>query len=133
NGRIENKSSEDVKNLNLSLYFIKEDTDLEAGKFDGYLISDVSLGKIAKNSNLVGVNIRKSISEVPPVGKYKSILVLTDKKDNVLAYKITQSTVESDNESLSILKEKPQVPAVKSPDLYPKVMIDLKEDNAIAF
>lgn len=133
NGRIENQSSEDVKNLNLSLYLVNDDTNMESEKFDGYLVSSVPLKKIAKNSNLVGINIRENISEVPPVGKYKSMLVLTDKKDNVLAYKITNSKVESDNNNLTIFREVAATPAVKSPDLYPKVMIDLKEDNAIAF
>jgi hypothetical protein len=132
NGRIDNKSADDAKNLNLSLYLLDEEAKPESGNFNGYLVSSVPLKKINKNSNLVGVNIRKEISTVPPIGKYRSMLVLSDKKDNVLAYKITNSLVESNNEKLSIYKEQIQTATVKAPNLYPKVMIDLKEDNAIA-
>lgn len=131
NGRIDNNSSEDMKNLNFSYYLLDNDTNPSSGQFNGYLISSIPLNKIAKNSNLVGVNIRKSIDEIPPVGKYKSLLVVTDKRDNVLAYKLTNSVVESNNGTLSIFKEQPKT-EIKTPELNPKVMIDLKEDNAIA-
>lgn len=133
NGRIENNSSDDVKNLSLSYYLLDQDANPESGQFNGYLVSSIPLSKIAKNSNMVGVNIRKSIDEVPPVGKYKSLLMLTDKRDNVLAYKVTKSIVESTDGTLTIFKEQPQSSTVKAPNLHPKVMIDLKEDNAIAF
>lgn len=133
NGRIENNSSDDAKNLKLSLYLLDEKVQPSTGNFDGYLVSSVPLKKVNKNSNLVGINIKSQIENVPPMGKYNSILVLSDKRDNVLTYKITKSVVESKGDELVIYKEEPKTQSVAKPDLHPKVMIDLKEDNAIAF
>ena len=132
NGRIDNNSANTVKDLKLSLYLFGENADISTENVEGYLVSSVPLKKIEQTSNLVGVNIKSAVKNLPPDGKYKSVLILTDKRDEVVAYKVTKSLVEAKNGEIAVYREQVEVPTMKKPDLEPRVQIDLKEDNAIA-
>ena len=132
NGRIDNNSSNDVKDLKLAMYLIGESSNYSKGEIEGYLVSSVPLKKIEQNSNLVGVNIKSAVKNLPPDGKYKSVLVLTDKRGDVVTYKETKGLVEAKNGEIALYREPVEIKSMPKPNLEPRVEIDLKEDNAIA-
>jgi len=131
NGRINNQTNQDVKKLELALYLLPEGKSVDNGNIEGYLVTSVPLEKIVQNSNLVGVNIRSSIKNIPPSGKYNSVLVLSNNKKQVVTYKKLNGLVETKDGKIAIYREQVQ-PVEKKPDLNPVTQMELKEDNAIA-
>lgn len=133
NGNIKNESSDNAKNLNVELYLAPKDSEAIAGTIQGYHLTKVPFKNVAKNSSLVGVNIKSDVKQIPPAGLYDPILVLTNKDGIVLNYQKVGNTIESKDGSLGVynVPVKPEGSIEKTPDLNPVVKIDVKEDNSI--
>lgn len=88
NGRIENKSNTEYKNLTLSLYLMPEKSLQTTDVIQVYFINSVSLNSFPNSSSLGGINLKKHISNSLPSIAYKPILVIRDKRGTLLSYKI---------------------------------------------
>ena len=134
NGNIKNGSNSTIKNLNIELYLSPKDAKKTAGVINGYALTSVPFKSIAKNSSLVGVNIKSEVKEIPPSGIYEPILVLTDKNGKVLSFQKVKNSIESKGGNLAIynVPVTPEGTTAKKPDLYPTVKMDIKEDNSVA-
>lgn len=135
NGRINNESKDDVRNLNLTLYLLAEGYDLSSGQVQGYKESSISLKRIKKNSNLVGVSVKDKVSEVPPAGLYQPLLVLSDKSGKILTYQLVNNLVESKDGSFAYFIPTPvdvPVEPIKEPDLNPVVTMNIDENNSLS-
>ena len=133
NGNIKNESSNNAKNLNVELYLTPKEANQTAGVIEGYPIAKVPFKTISKNSSLVGVNIKSDMATVPPSGMYNPVLVLTDKNGKVLHYQNVRNTIESKDGNLAVYNApvKAEGAVAKTPDLYPKVKMDIIEDNSV--
>ena len=133
NGSIKNESSNNAKNLNVELYLTPKDAAQTAGVIEGYPIAKVPFKNISKNSSLVGVNIKSDMTTAPPNGMYNPVLILTDKNGKVLHYQNVRNTIESKDGNLAVYNApvKAEGAVTKTPDLYPKVKMDIKEDNSV--
>src|SRR5690554_3081288 len=58
NGNIKNDSNKNLRNIQVNLYLIPQVANPKAGVVQGYSIAEVPFKSVAKNSSLVGVNIR---------------------------------------------------------------------------
>ncbi len=133
NGNIKNESSDNAKNLNIELYLIPTDSKTIVGTIQGYHLTKVPFKSVAKNSSLVGVNIKSDVTQIPPSGLYDPILVLSNKDGKVLNFQKVGNTIESKEGNLAVynVPVKAEGAVENAPELNPVVKIDVKEDNSI--
>lgn len=134
NGNIKNESKKNVRNIRVNLFLTPQVANPKAGVVQGYSIAEVPFKSVAKNSSLVGVNIRGEVQDMPPVGLYDPVLVLTDREGNVLDIHRVNVTIRSEENSLAILAIDPMPSSeMADPNLNPVVKMTIEEDNSVAF
>ncbi len=134
NGSIQNETDRNVKNLELKLYLVPQIVVNNPNEMEGYLVSAVPIKNVSKNSSLVGVNIKNSLTQVPPTGIYEPILILSNKNNEILSFHIVKNKIESKENNLAIMMPPPVKPAPKVSEeiLNPVVKMDIKEDNSLS-
>lgn len=81
NHSIQNRTSEDTKNLKLLVYF-SESPASEFTTVEGFELLNVDIKPISKNSELRNPVIKTNITKQIPSGEYYPILVLTEADEN---------------------------------------------------
>lgn len=130
NGNIKNQSSKNAKNLEIELYLVPQNKDAKAGLIEGYLATVVPVRNVSKNSSLVGVNISSKLETLPPAGLYNPVLVLKDKKEEVISIHHVQNTIESKDNVLALYTPKAEEKATKK-DYSQVVKMEIAEDNSV--
>lgn len=128
-GRISNANNFDTRNLSLSLYLSQDELNISSEKFSGYLLSEIPIKSIARNSSYVGINIESPTNYLPSDGKYYQVLVLKDDRGTIKDIYQLPVEVKVEGKQLSIFFEEPKIEIPVEPQQVITEPIKVKMSN----